>query len=397
MIRLPEKHREVLIKPCAGVWKDLIRENRKNSKRLKPWRVGCGHECSLFHPGVLFKEIVVSRFDSAGKANVSCDTEIPKNRYFKFPEDGVCENIKYFDGPAKIPYCMHNSFSGEGINEIKKKVSTNTQSVRYFETVLNVNNGVKNLAELTTRTKEVFLQSFGFSLPQIYLSKLLETEMYKEFYRRIVDSKHEFIEIYNQGLQKMPYQTGIKRLDEDELPFWERKGIPLPVPKAIPLSIFLRLYVFDLYIEGVGGSRYSPAADFIIENFFKEHIPLTAVVSATIWYGQKKKKDLMDNIREIENTIRRMEENPQEFTGDSADTTEINVLIDSLNKTGARDSVYRIIKKKKGQIRKKIENEIKEKKNGAKRLKNTVKIVSREYPFFVYPEEDLRYLFEVKL
>lgn len=397
MFKLPEKHRQILVNPSVETWDDLIKENRKNAKRAKPWTAGCGHECSLFHPGVLFKEIVLSRFNTAGKANISCDTEIPKNKYFKFPENGAYKTVKYFDSQPGVPYCMINAFSSDGLSKIKRRVNGNRQSVRYFETALNLYSSAENLAELTTRTKEVFLQPFGFSLSQVYLSKLLETEMYEEFYRRIVDKKRQFIEIYNRGLEEMPYQTGIKRLDENELPFWKRKDIALPVPKAIPLSLFLGLYAFDLYIEGVGGSRYRPAADFIIKNYFKEPVPLTAVASATVWYGQSERENLTNNLRDVENTVRRMEENPQEFTDDIKNSEEIAGLIYKLNNTGVNGNIYRKIKEKKREIRRKIENKIIKKKDEIKKLKNMKKVISREYAFFIYPEEDLEFLFKVEV
>lgn len=39
-------------------------------------------------------------------------------------------------------------------------------------------------------------------------------------------------------------------------------------PKAVPLTLFLRLYLADWFIHGVGGATYEPIADHLIRNYF---------------------------------------------------------------------------------------------------------------------------------
>lgn len=391
------KHREILIIPHTDKWNELIELNRKNSKRLKPWTMGCAHQCSMFHPGILFKEIAVHRYEkSRKKANISCDVYIPESKYFKFPDSGIYGEIKFIEDKNSLSYCTISALSKEKLKKIINDVKANTQAERYFKTTLILRPQSENLAVLITRTKESFLDEYGFSLPQVYLSELLKTGMYGEFYEKIRKSKNEFIKIYNRSLKEIPYPSGVKNLSHGELPFWKQKGIEAAVPKVIPLTVFLRLYIFDLYIEGIGGSHYQPAADFVIKNFFKEEPPVTAAASATLWYPERL-ETVDEKIKKKHYIIRRMEKNPQEFTKDEKAVRELGELIDNLRKVDNKSKIHQQLLKKKEEIKEEIRGSIQKEKKELERLKQTNSMISREYPFFVYPEEDIRYLFEVEI
>jgi len=52
-------------------------------------------------------------------------------------------------------------------------------------------------------------------------------------------------------------------------------------PKAIPQTLFCRMYLCDFFIHGVGGSSYEEVGDSLFKKIFKANPPAYGVVSAT--------------------------------------------------------------------------------------------------------------------
>lgn len=383
--KIPQEHRQLLISPAFEEWDHLIKKNRKIEGRFKPYAVGCGHGVEFFHPGALFKEIAVNRYKKDRGCSIVCDFDNLSEKSFKFPFNGCCRAIEFIDS-------SNNIWKKKEISKIIEEVKGNPQAERYFKTALRLRSRYSSLAQIITEAREEFLRQYGFSLPYVYLSELLNTDMYRKFYERINRKKDEFARIYNIALQKMPYQTGIKNLTNGELPF-RKIGSGVTVPKVIPLTIFLRLYIFDLYVEGIGGSHYRLAADYLIRNFFNEDVPATVVASATLWYGSVR-QETTNRINELERHLRRMKENPQEFTGRKEDIEEVKKIMKYLRKSQDKRQVHQKLIAKKEEVRKKIIQQIVKKEAELKRLEENLKVSSREYPFFVYPEKDIKYLFE---
>jgi hypothetical protein len=57
-------------------------------------------------------------------------------------------------------------------------------------------------------------------------------------------------------------------------------------PRALTLTIFLRLLVADQFVHGIGGGRYDQVADSIIAGFFEIAPPKFAVTTATMYLPQ---------------------------------------------------------------------------------------------------------------
>lgn len=55
-------------------------------------------------------------------------------------------------------------------------------------------------------------------------------------------------------------------------------------PRALTLTMFLRLLVTDLFVHGIGGGRYDQVTDRIIERFFGIPAPEFAVATATLYW-----------------------------------------------------------------------------------------------------------------
>lgn len=55
-------------------------------------------------------------------------------------------------------------------------------------------------------------------------------------------------------------------------------------PRALTLTMFVRLALADLFVHGIGGGRYDQVADLIIASFFGIEPPVFAVTTATLYF-----------------------------------------------------------------------------------------------------------------
>ncbi len=55
-------------------------------------------------------------------------------------------------------------------------------------------------------------------------------------------------------------------------------------PRALTLTMFLRLFVADQFVHGIGGGRYDQVTDRIIADFFAVEPPAFAVTTATLFF-----------------------------------------------------------------------------------------------------------------
>ncbi len=173
----------------------------------------------------------------------------------------------------------------------------------------------------------------GFEPPPRYLelpvSSLSRTRAFLRFVRWMVASHERLWAAYNEALQAYRKTEGIRSAaqpfpdlrrhgDRYELPLWSvRSGRRRPVfakregqevvlleeespllrigpesppealegcelrPRALTLTLFVRVCLADLFVHGVGGAHYDRATDVVIRNFLQLDPPEFAVVTAT--------------------------------------------------------------------------------------------------------------------
>jgi hypothetical protein len=70
----------------------------------------------------------------------------------------------------------------------------------------------------------------------------------------------------------------------DSLRSWlDARGLRLS-PRALILTIYLRLLVVDQFVHGIGGGRYDQVTDRLIRTFFGLNPPRFAVATATLFF-----------------------------------------------------------------------------------------------------------------
>lgn len=64
-------------------------------------------------------------------------------------------------------------------------------------------------------------------------------------------------------------------------PFWESSWIVWP--RALTTTLFLRVFIADLFVHGIGGGQYDRLTDAIIERFLRIPPPKFLTCTATLW------------------------------------------------------------------------------------------------------------------
>jgi|SRR5579859_1817876 len=95
----------------------------------------------------------------------------------------------------------------------------------------------------------------------------------------------------------------------------ELSTLPITIwPKALPQTLFCRLYLCDYFVHGVGGGNYEEVNDLFFEKVFKSKPPAFGTATATYWveWDQVSKiEDIVHFGSKIEWWQRALEKNPE--------------------------------------------------------------------------------------
>ncbi|MDR5694071.1 MAG: hypothetical protein QN198_04445 [Armatimonadota bacterium] len=81
-------------------------------------------------------------------------------------------------------------------------------------------------------------------------------------------------------------------------------------PRAITLTMFCRLFIADLFIHGVGGSRYDEVTDAVIRDFWGIAPPPYIVASATLWPDLDGHEEVEEERRQLQKRLLDLRHNP---------------------------------------------------------------------------------------
>jgi hypothetical protein len=190
------------------------------------------------------------------------------------------------------------------------------------------------VAKLSVLINEFLMNQLNVQVKPIYVSDLVKTQSFKEILQQIKIEHQRFREIYNRKLDEFRKIHHIKNphypfsnLKENELPFWKSDGYMRQTltieddinknhifPKAITLSICIRIFLSDLMIHGTGGGFYDLLSEEILKEFFKEELSPHIVSTATIPILSKASIALYSEPSEkITKKLRKWKFNPEIF------------------------------------------------------------------------------------
>lgn len=196
-----------------------------------------------------------------------------------------------------------------------------------------------NLPAMTSNAQHQFDWSLGVRYSMLLLSGMLESEAWLRFVCHTAFDAPAFAHAYNAALGAHRREAGISGNDRPmpdlaiskesvELPLWldheeggrrERltlhlrgEGWALEVdgeafafsrdsdsgvlvrwlrarrlrlaPRALSLTVFLRLCVCDLFVHGIGGGHYDQVSDRLMRDYFNIEPPAFAVATATLFH-----------------------------------------------------------------------------------------------------------------
>ncbi len=95
-----------------------------------------------------------------------------------------------------------------------------------------------------------------------------------------------------------------------QLSIWAQEGLRIR-SRALTTTLFARLYLCDLFIHGIGGAIYDQITDRLIETIYGQHIPQFLVVTATLHLplGEGFSATMAD-VRRHQALLRDLQQNP---------------------------------------------------------------------------------------
>ena len=308
-------------------------------------RAGVCHQPYFFHPGISLKFIFLESFPKIRKAIIFLDTDkvnirvkIPVSSNASQSIEFIINNSILFEFNNINEYLLNQFFKSIEFNLYNSDINTiniTRASWMRFKEIFLKNRDKKFLKETLA---ESFLEYYQMEGDYRFLSDLLKGEEYKEFFLKIYQDAPRFRDIFNKIIDeygktfRFRYKNfPFPKLEEDELPFWiihngerircfkkDLEHIDLDhltvFPRAATLTLFLRLYILDIFIHGIGGGNYEWVQDRIIERFFDRVPPPYAVISGTFLLGKSKERDLPYFLFPPENIKKRVASFMSQFT-----------------------------------------------------------------------------------
>ncbi|MCS6866639.1 MAG: hypothetical protein RMJ56_05400 [Gemmataceae bacterium] len=270
-----------------------------------------GHQPELAHPGVWVKNFALNglaRKLAGVPLHLIVDNDTLKHTTLRLPvfRPGDANSVRL----ESLPF---DSFSGEVPYE--DRAILNDELFRSFparaaklwanwgyEPLLNTcwSHG-QRVGEVFTRLRRGCESRWGCRNWELPVSRLSQTEAFAQFAQHILADLPRFRSVYNAAIRAYRAANGIRsanhpapELAEDEAPFWVRQAngsrqratrasdVRTLRPRALTLTLFVRLCVGDFFIHGIGGGKYDEVTDAIIRDYFGIDPPAYQVLSATL-------------------------------------------------------------------------------------------------------------------
>lgn len=324
--RAPKGNGEVLVEPAFAEVGELARRNRElldtadveiDGTPLREFRrlarielvnedklvFATGHQPELFHPGVWAKNFALN-----GLAR----------RFGATPLNLIVDNDTMKGGHILAPVWDADP----------TKVRLERRQVHEFHGEMPWEYYARTAEENLLRRLEAE-HRLGCSNFELLVSSLSQSTAFRRFAAHITTNLPRFRTAYNRAVAEYRREHGIKSkshpvpdLAEGELPFWEftntgrvRATPTTPPdrlrPRALTLTMFVRLCFADWFIHGIGGGKYDEVTDDIIRDFFGIEPPVFQVVTGTLHLPGRRFPRTQKDVGELEATLRRLHWNPE--------------------------------------------------------------------------------------
>ncbi|MFH0964302.1 MAG: hypothetical protein V2A58_09855 [Planctomycetota bacterium] len=321
----------------------------------------------------------------------------------------------------------------------------------------------RTVSEFLWRSRSVFEQDWALGNLELPVSRLCGMDSFLRFVMWLARQRERFREVHNERLEEYRrahrIRTGAHPApnlglagDACEMPFWSVRGslrrrlwaaenrgrltlmddegelvalggdgfadLRAAVngglrlrPRAITNSLFLRLFVADLFVHGIGGAKYDTITDGVIRDFVGTDPPASAVLSATALLPFELHDVSEADLTRTRQLLRDTFWNPERLFSEGDRTNEeVRRLLAERRRLVAGmheeekearprryeriHEVNETLARRAAGARKEIEHRL---RSVAKMLEENEVMSRRDYPFVLYPRETLDRLYSFDL
>lgn len=189
----------------------------------------------------------------------------------------------------------------------------------------------------------------------------------------------------------------------EQLASLERRGIKLRT-RALITTMFARLMLGDLFLHGIGGAKYDQVTDAIIRRYFGVEPPAFLTVTATLRLPIARPNVSGDDLRRVEHQLRDLEFHPELWLDHSNVAAQKQVaekrrwIATPQTRENGRERcrAIRFVNESLQPRLSELHDKLIVERDALRHDLTAEKILgSREYAFCLYPEENLRQLFEM--
>ena len=350
----------------AGRWAELTGASVHAS--VEGPFVVTGHQVEFYHAGVWAKVLVADALvKSAGGAafDVLVDHDTVDHLGFDVPVQ-VAEGWER----KSMAWAEENSVPADGLMaptpeqfagwdaEVGRYPMAQTDALAFFMAALKVKEPGVPYTQWLSRARGAFERAMGLNVHHVPTSLLCTGPLWETFVRAWAQHAEQWVPLYNKHLAAYRKSQGIKNPqhpmpdlarigDEMELPFWKyvpgeaRERLVMRAgsdpfaeigagavirPRALALTMYLRLFFSDLFIHGIGGALYDQITDGILAELVKA-VPGYGCVSAAWLLPLGQPLENLDDIAALKWRRHHAKHNPQltidPFTALKTDVAEL--------------------------------------------------------------------------
>jgi hypothetical protein len=310
--------------------------------------VASGHQTELYHPGVWVKDVLshvaIQKLGGRGY-HFAVDTDHPKHLELRWPDktipitDDPEISSAAWTGLLASPTPAHLQSIQEQLAALKEHWKFDPLTTQIVSSLRRQAMDPVPLSAALTNAQHELDWDLGLRHHALLVSPILFSEPYLAFAHHILSRPDQFAADYNTALADYRKETGMTSTtrpmpdlhvspDVIESPFWlddlarrsrtraqvkrgtdgwmlddfrfapgadgwnvaaklagwlRRRNLRLS-PRALTLTIFLRLLLVDQFIHGIGGGRYDQVTDRLIFKHFGFNPPRFAVTTATLLF-----------------------------------------------------------------------------------------------------------------
>ncbi len=386
-----------------------------------------GHQPELHHPGVWVKNFAacgLAQRIGGASINLIVDSDAAKSAAIALPTwrewtpgQIKLEQISFAENPREQSWESWQVRDEILFSSVPKQLEELAQNWGY-EPIAGSSWNRMTGATYADRFTSVRLEhekEWGCSNIEIRTSDLSQTRTFRLFAEYLIRDRDRFREVHNSAVREYRRVHHLRskthpvpELAEGESPFWllgsqGRERVfdtwdPARLrPRALTLTLFVRLFLADWFIHGIGGGKYDAVTDRIIQNYFGIEPPQFQVISATLLLPLPTFPSTPDDLKRLQRLARDLRWNPQRY-GTSAASDHEKLVNAPVEDARQRYRAFRaLLDRQRPEVRERIEHTEQEIEHTKHKLAANAILRRRDLPWVLYPGPFLKsFLVEMK-